>query len=86
MRSFQQGLDASNVLEEIANAIGEPKTARKLKHFSSADFFEKLKQDLAVASCPLEQGLLDGLWGIENDILEPIDVITFLNSGGESAC
>ena len=86
MRSFQQGLDASKVLEEIANATGEPKTARKLKQFSSADFLTKLKQDLVVASCPLENGMLDGLWAIENDILEPIDVITFLGSGGGDAC
>lgn len=86
MRSHQQGFDGGIVLQDIARAINEPKTARKLKQFASEETLTKLRDELAVSSSSFEKGISDGLWAIENDVLEPLDVIRFIGAGGEKSC
>ena len=46
----------------------------------------KLRDELAVSSSSFEKGISDGLWAIENDVLEPWDVIRFIGAGGEKSC
>ena len=86
MRSHQQGFDGGIVLQDIARSINEPKTARKLKQFAGEGSLTKLREELAVSSSSFEKGISDGLWAIENDVLEPWDVIRFIGAGGEKSC
>ena len=86
MRAKQNGFEPSATLNEIALAIGEANTARKFLQCRGKNIFMNLKDRFAVPKNSLEQGITEGLWAIENEVLEPVDVLRFIGCGGVDVC
>ena len=86
MRSVQQELDPGPVLRDIAIAINENESSRRLAQCKTTTFVQDLNQIVIVANNSYEQGLLDSAWAIHNGIHEPIDVVRYIGCKGDAAC
>ena len=86
MRCHQQNIDPTLVLKDLAMAINQSITSRKLGLCVGKQFANKLEQTFIVADNSFEFGLLDGLFAIEQGITEPMEVVTYIGAGGDSAC
>ena len=86
MRCHQQNIDPTLVLKDLAMAINQSITSRKLGLCVGKQFANNLEQTFIVADNSFEAGLLDGLFAINQGIVEPMDVVIYLGAGGEAAC
>lgn len=86
MRSQQEGLEPTHALKEIAMAINQPATSRKLSQCSGKHSCKEIEEAFVVASNPFEQGILDGLLAISEGIIEPFNMVAFIGSGGDAVC